>query len=135
MFWSFKNEHPHEGQNEDDSMSGSFAANEKVMKVKFGQKQTVLYFGIYTHTGISKGMMVAFGKGGVEQITQDCCSPKKEEVELNSSDEEKLAWKKELYMSKTKKEKQFKDRTWKKVKKLMDCEFERSIYLNYVNEI
>lgn len=46
-----------------------------------------------------------------------------------------MAWKREFYMSKAKKEKSFKDRTQKKVKKLIENEFERSIYLNYVIEI
>ena len=79
-------------------------------------------------------MTLAFGKGG-DNIQSGCRSPKEEDVELNSSDEEKLAWKREFYMSKAKKEKSFQERTQKKVKKLMECEFERAIYLNYVVEI
>ena len=51
-------------------------------------------------------MTLAFGKGG-DNIQSGCRSPKEEDVELNSSDEEKLAWKREFYMSKAKKEKSF----------------------------
>ena len=33
VFWSFNSSHPHEGQQEDDGMSGSFAPDQKIMKV------------------------------------------------------------------------------------------------------
>ena len=94
-----------------------------------------VYIGIYTHTGLFKGMSIGFGKDA-DNIKQGCRSPKQTiEVEMNSSDEEKLAWKREMFMSKAKKEKAFKGRTKKKIEKLMENEFERQIYLNYVIEI